>query len=57
MTITSKSNFLNNADDLLSNVITNKHSMTITTEEGNAVLIPEEKYRQLLAIAHMLKQQ
>ena len=45
---TTLSNFINNAENIISNTITNEEHTLIKTEEGNAVLIPEAQYNCLL---------
>ena len=44
ITITTLSNFLNNAEDFISNCISNEEIIKITTDEGNAVIITEEQF-------------
>ena len=48
MSNTSKSNFLNNTEDIIENVIMNKDHVVIETNQGNVVLITEEKYNKLI---------
>lgn len=48
MNYTTLSNFINNAENIISNTITNEEHTLIKTEEGNAVLIPETQYNCLL---------
>ena len=48
MNYTTLSNFINNAENIISNTITNEEHTLIKTEEGNAVLIPEAQYNCLL---------
>ena len=48
MNYTTLSNFINNAENIISNTITNEEHTLIETEEGNAVLIPEAQYNCLL---------
>lgn len=48
MSTTSKSNFLNNTEDIIENVIANKDFVTIETDKGNVVLITEEEYENLV---------
>ena len=48
MNYTTLSNFINNAENIISNTITNEEHTLIKTEEGNAVLIPEVQYNCLL---------
>ena len=55
MITTSKSNFLNNTEDIVDNIIVNKESVTVTTEGGNIVLLSEEKYNQLLMYEAIVK--
>lgn len=44
MTTTSLSNFQNNTETIISNVLLNEIPTKITTEEGNVVLITEAQY-------------
>lgn len=44
MNYTSLSNFLNNAENIISNTIANEQFTTIQTEEGNAVLLSENQF-------------
>ena len=48
MSTTSKSNFLNNAEDIIENVINNKDHFVIETDKDNVVLITEEEYDKLV---------
>ena len=48
MNYTTLSNFINNAENIISNTITNEEHTLIKTEEGNAVLIPEAQYNCLI---------
>ena len=48
MNYTTLSNFINNAENIISNTITNEEHTLIKTEEGNAVLLPEAQYNCLL---------
>ena len=48
MNYTTLSNFINNAENIISNTITNEEHTLIETEDGNAVLIPEAQYNCLL---------
>ena len=48
MNYTTLANFINNAENIISNTITNEEHTLIETEEGNAVLIPEAQYNYLL---------
>lgn len=44
MTTTSLSNFQNNTETIICNVLLNEIPTKITTEEGNVVLITEAQY-------------
>lgn len=48
MSTTSKSNFINNTEDIIENVIINKDHVVIETDNGNVVLITEDEYEKLL---------
>lgn len=48
MNYTTLSNFINNAENIISNTITNEEHTLIETEDGNAVLLPEARYNCLL---------
>ena len=48
MTTTSLSNFINNSEDIISNVLLNEEITKITTEEGNVVLITESQYEAFI---------
>ena len=48
MNYTTLSNFINNAENIISNTITNEEHTLIKTEDGNAVLISEAQYNCLL---------
>ena len=48
MSTTSKSNFLNNTEAIIENVITNKDHVIIETNKGNAVLLSEDEYDKLV---------
>ena len=48
MNYTTLSNFINNAENIISNTITNEEHTLIETEDGNAVLIPEAQYNCLI---------
>ena len=48
MNYTTLANFINNAENIISNTITNEEHTLIKTEEGNAVLLPEAQYNCLL---------
>ena len=54
MSTTSKSNFLNNAEDIIENVITNKDFVVIETDKGNVVLITEEDYENFVFNMNLL---
>lgn len=49
MNHTSISNFLNNAEDIISNTITNNEVTAIKTEDGNAVLMSGKQYNYLVS--------
>ena len=48
MNYTTLSNFLNNAENIISNTIANEVHTTIKTEEGNVVLLAEQQYNCLV---------
>lgn len=48
MNYTSLSNFINNAENIISNTILNEQFTTIKTEEGNVVLISENQFECLI---------
>lgn len=48
MNYTTLANFINNAENIINNTITNEEHTLIKTEEGNAVLLPEAQYNCLL---------
>lgn len=48
MTTTSLSNFINNTEAIISNVLLNEEVTKITTEEGNVVLITEAQYEAFI---------
>ena len=48
MNYTTLSNFLNNAENIISNTIANEVHTTIKTEEGNVVLLTEQQYNCLI---------
>ena len=48
MNYTTLSNFLNNAENIISNTIVNEEHTTIKTEEGNVVLLTEQQYNCLV---------
>ena len=48
MTTTSLSNFINNSEDIISNVLLNEELTKITTEEGNVVIITESQYEAFI---------
>lgn len=48
MNYTTLSNFLNNAENIISNTIANEEHTTIKTEEGNVVLMSEQQYECLV---------
>ena len=48
MNYTTLSNFLNNAENIINNALTNEDYTTIKTEEGNVVLMSEQQYECLV---------
>lgn len=48
MNHTSISNFLNNAEDIINNTITNNEVTAIKTEDGSAVLMSGKQYNYLV---------
>lgn len=48
MSTTSKSNFLNNTEAIIENIISNKDHVVVETDKGNVVLISEEEYDKLV---------
>ena len=48
MNYTTLSNFLNNAENIISNTIANEEHTTIKTEECNVVLLTEQQYNCLI---------
>ena len=48
MNYTTLSNFLNNAENIISNTINNEEHTTIKTEDGNVVLLTEQQYNCLI---------
>ena len=48
MSNTSKSNFLNNAEDIIENILTKQNHVIIETNQGNVVLITEKEYNKLV---------
>lgn len=48
MSITSKSNFINNTEDIIENVLINKDHVIVETDNGNVVLITEDEYEKLV---------
>lgn len=48
MNYTSLSNFLNNAENIINNTITNEQFTTIKAEEGNVVLMSEQQFTCLI---------
>ena len=47
MSETSKSNFLNNTEDIINHILNSKDFLLIKSKEGNVVLLPEEEYNKL----------
>ena len=43
MNYTTLSNFLNNAENIINNALTNEYYTTIKTEDGNVVLMSEQQ--------------
>ena len=48
MNHTSISNFLNNAEDIINNTVTNNEVTAIKTEDGSAVLMSGKQYNYLV---------
>ena len=48
MNYTSLSNFLNNAESIINNTITNEQFTTIKAKEGNVVLMSEQQFTCLI---------
>lgn len=48
MTTTSLSNFINNSEDIISNVLLNEEITKITTKDGNVVIITESQYEAFI---------
>ena len=48
MNYTSISNFLNNAEDIINNTVTNNEITAIKTEDGSAVLMSGKQYNYLV---------
>ena len=48
MTTTSLSNFINNSEGIISNVLLNEEITKITTEEGDVVIITESQYEAFI---------
>lgn len=48
MNYTSISNFLNNAEDIINNTVTNNEVTAIKTEDGSAVLMSGKQYNYLV---------
>ena len=55
MSNTSKSNFLNNTEDIIENVLTNQDHVVVETSQGNVVLITEEEYNKLVLNINLAK--
>ena len=55
MSNTSKSNFLNNTEDIIENVLSNQDHVVIETNQGNVVLITEEEYDKLVLNVNLAK--
>ena len=55
MSNTSKSNFLNNTEDIIENVLTNQDHVVVETSQGNVVLITEEEYNKLVLNVNLAK--
>ena len=53
METTSISNFLNNSEAIINNIITNKEPVTITSSDGNLILTTEEEYKKLIMLAKL----
>lgn len=52
---TSKSNFLNNTEDIIENVLSNQDHVVIETNQGNVVLITEEECNKLVLNVNLAK--
>ena len=48
MNYTILSNFLNNAENIISNTIANEEHTTIRSEDGNVVMLTEQQYNCLV---------
>ena len=48
MITTTLSNFINNSEDIISNVLLNEEFTKITTEEGNVIIITESQYEAFI---------
>lgn len=48
MITTTLSNFINNSEDIISNVLLNEELTKIITEEGNVVIITESQYEAFI---------
>ena len=55
MSNTSKSNFLNNTEDIIENVLTKQDHVVVETSQGNVVLITEEEYNKLVLNVNLAK--
>lgn len=55
MSNTSKSNFLNNTEDIIENVLSNQDHVIIETNQGNVLLITEEEYNKLILNVNLTK--
>lgn len=48
MNHTSLSNFLNNTEDIINNIVNNKEFTTVNTKEGNVVIMTEQQYKSIV---------
>lgn len=55
MSNTSKSNFLNNTEDIIENVLSNQDHVVIETNQDNVVLITEGEYNKLVLNVNLAK--
>ena len=47
MTHTSMSNFLNNTEIFLSNIVENQENITVESNQGNIIIISEHEYEKI----------
>lgn len=55
MNYTSLSNFINNAENIISNTIENEEFTTIKTEDGNVVVMSENQFACLIDVLRRSK--